>query len=153
MPYTTKPTTRLMQQIPIRTFSDWDDLAAGTIGVDLVGHDDGSSSGEFTFTLLATDRKTQWTEPRAVLNKARTRVSQQILVIRSLLPFELRGIHSDNGSEFVNHHLHAYCADQDVDFTRSRAYRKNDDRFVRIPFMEEQRSSTQARRLRAVRDR
>ena len=66
----TKPTTRLMNQIPIRTFSEWQDARPGEMGADLVGHDGGIGGGEHAFTLVVTDRNTQWTELRAVLNKA-----------------------------------------------------------------------------------
>ena len=59
-----------MLQIPIRTFSEWEDVPLGTLGLDLVGHDGGTTTGEFAYTLLATDRGTQWTEFRAVPNKA-----------------------------------------------------------------------------------
>ena len=126
----TKPTTSLMQQIPIRTFSEWNEVATGVLGLDLVGHDGGNAAGEFAFTLVATDRRTQWTELRAVPNKAQKWVFQQLLLIRSRLPFELRGIHSDNGSEFINNQLHRYCRTEGIHFTRSRAYRKNDNNFT-----------------------
>ena len=56
----------------------------------------------FAYTQLATDRRTQWTELRAVPNKAQKWVFQQLLVVRHLLPFELLAVHSDNGSEFIN---------------------------------------------------
>jgi len=126
----TKPTTRLMSQIPIRTFSEWADVPTGTVGVDLVGHDGGNPSGEFCFTLLLSDRQTCWTEPRAVLNKARRWVFLALLLVRSQLPFPLRSLHSDNGSEFINNHLFNYCREQDIDFTRCRPYRRNDNNFV-----------------------
>ena len=77
-------------------------MPVGTLGVDLVGHDGGSAQGEFAYTLLATDRCTQWTELRAVPNKAQKWVFEQLLVVRLLLPFELLGVHSDNGGEFIN---------------------------------------------------
>ena len=126
----TKPTTHLMNQIPLRTFAEWQNVATGTIGVDLVGHDGGNSAGDFAFTLVASDRNTQWTEPRAVFNKAQRWVFEELLVIRSQLPFPLRALHSDNGSEFINKHLYRYCRAESIHFTRSRAYRKNDNGFV-----------------------
>ena len=63
--HTKKPTGTLMLQIPIRTFSEWQNVPVGTLGMDLVGHDGGSAQGKFAYTLLATDRCTQWTEMRA----------------------------------------------------------------------------------------
>ena len=128
--HTKKPTGTLMLQIPIRTFSEWHNVPVGTLGMDLVGHDGGSAQGEFAYTLLATDRCTQWTEMRAVPNKAQKWVFEQLLVVRRLLPFELLGVHSDNGGEFINAHLQRYCEQQQIDFTRSRAHRKNDNNFT-----------------------
>ena len=46
--------------------------------------------------------------------------------LRQVLPFPLLGLDSDNGAEFINHHLFAYCTDNKITFTRGRPYRKND---------------------------
>ncbi len=62
----TKPGTLLKHQIPVRTFSQWDDTRAGFLEVDLVGHDGGSSPGEYCQTLDATDVATGWSEQVAV---------------------------------------------------------------------------------------
>ena len=105
----TKPTTRLLHKIPIRTFAEWQDAKVGEMGADLVGHDGGYGGGEHAFTLLLTDRVTQWTEPRAVLNKAQKWVFQALLQVRSWLPFVLVGLHTDCGGEFINHNLARYC--------------------------------------------
>ena len=126
----TKPTTRLMNEIPIRTFTEWQDARPGEVGADLVGHDGGITGGEHAFTLVLTDRLTQWTEVRAVLNKAQKWVFQALLLIRSWLPFALCALHTDSGSEFINHHLHRYCGQQRIEFTRSRPNRKNDNNFT-----------------------
>ena len=107
------------------TFSEWEDVPIGTLGLDLVGHDGGNTVGEFAYTLLATDRHTQWTVFRAVPNKTRKWVFQQLLVVRHLLPFDLLAVHSDNGGEFINDHLFRYCQEHQIDFTRCRGYRKN----------------------------
>ena len=126
----TKPTTRLINEIPIRTFTEWQDARPGEVGADLVGHDGGITGGEHAFTLVVTDRLTQWTEVRAVLNKAQKWVFQALLLIRSWLPFALCSLHTDSGSEFINHHLHRYCVQERIDFTRSRPNRKNDNNFT-----------------------
>ena len=126
----TKPTTRLMNQIPIRTFTEWQEARPGELGADLVGHDGGFIGGEHAFTLVLTDRVTQWTEARAVLNKAQKWVFQALLLIRSWLPFALCALHTDSGSEFINNHLHRYCDQERIGFTRSRPNRKNDNNFT-----------------------
>jgi hypothetical protein len=122
----TKPGSLLKGQIPIRTFSDWDDTRPGFVQADLVAHCGPSAVGEFCQTLTLTDVATGWTEPRAVKNKARVWVVAAIDDVRGVLPFPLLGIDSDNGSEFINDHLFAYCNDHHITFTRGRPYRKND---------------------------
>jgi len=126
----TKPGTLLKCQIPIRTFSEWDEERPGFVEIDLVGHEGGSSSGDFTQTLAVTDICTGWSEQAGVLNKAQTWVFEALLEIRSRLPLPLLGIDSDNGSEFINHHLFKYCEEEELTFTRSRPHRKNDTCFV-----------------------
>jgi hypothetical protein len=126
----TKPGTLLRHQIPIRTFSEWNEQRPGFVEIDLVGHDGGNSSGEFAFTLDVTDVCTGWTEMQAVKNKAQCWVFEALKDIRDRLPFELLGIDSDNGGEFINDELYRYCNEEKITFTRARSYRKNDNCFV-----------------------
>ncbi len=126
----TKPGTLLKHQIPVRTFADWDEARPGFVEIDLVGHDGGAPKGEYCQTLDVTDVATGWTETRAVKNKAQLYVFSALKGIRETLPFPLRGIDSDNGSEFINAELLRYCKDKKITFTRSRAYRKNDSCYV-----------------------
>lgn len=126
----TKPGTLLKQQIPIRTFAEWDDAVPGFVEIDLVGHDGGLSSGDFCQTLDVTDVASGWTETEAVINKAQVWVFEALKTIRARLPFALLGIDSDNGSEFINGHLLRYCQQQKISFTRGRAWKKNDGCFV-----------------------
>jgi len=127
---TTKPGTLLKNQIPVRTFADWDEKKPGFIEVDLVSHDGGFTRGDFIQTLDATDISTTWTETKAVKNKAQRWVFEALQEIRERIPFLLLGIDSDNGSEFINAHLLRFCEKEKITFTRSRAYRKNDNCFV-----------------------
>jgi hypothetical protein len=126
----TKPGTLLKSQIPIRTFSEWDDARPGFVEIDLVAHDGGDINGEYLFTLDATDVCTGWTETMAVGNKGQVAVFEALLEIRQRLPFDLLGIDSDNGSEFINRPLLRYCLKEKITFTRARSYRKNDNCFV-----------------------
>jgi hypothetical protein len=126
----TKPGTLLKHQVPIRTFCDWDDAEPGFLEMDLVGHDGGRAEGDYCFTLDMTDVATGWTELAAVQNKAQAWVFEALQELRKRLPFTLRGLDSDNGSEFINHHMVAYCAEQKITFTRSRPWRKNDNCYV-----------------------
>jgi hypothetical protein len=126
----TKPGTLLKKQIPIRTFAEWDERCPGFAEIDLVAHDGGFGAGDYCQTLDLTDIATTWTETMAVRNKAQAWVFAALKEMRQHLPFPLLGIDSDNGSEFINKHLVAYCQQQKLSFTRSRPYRKNDNCFV-----------------------
>lgn len=126
----TKPGSILRRQIPIRTFAEWDDARPGFCEVDLVAHDGGFAFGEYCQTLDLTCVATGWTEPRALKNKAQRWVHAAIEEISGTLPFPLLGLDSDNGSEFINMQLFAYCEDNAITFTRSRPYRKNDNCYV-----------------------
>lgn len=123
----TKPGSMLKAQIPVRTFADWDDQACGFLEIDLVSHDGGDARGEFCFTLDATCVATGWTETRAIKNKASKWVLDALKSIRSELPFEMLGIDSDNGSEFINTGLLRFCEQENITFTRTRPGRKNDN--------------------------
>ncbi len=126
----TKPGTLLKRHIPVRTFADWDDKRPGFVEGDLVQHDGGNASGDFACTLDVTDVCTGWTEMRAVRNKAQKYVFAALKYLRTLLPFPLLGIDSDNGSEFINDQLWRYCEQEHLTFTRGRAGRKNDNPYV-----------------------
>jgi hypothetical protein len=126
----TKPGTLLKHQIPIRTFSEWNEQRPGFAEIDLVGHDGGDAHGDFAQTLDVTDVCTTWTETEAVRNKAQLWVFDALMEIRRRLPFDLLGIDSDSGSEFINAHLFRYCGQEGITFTRARSYRKNDNCFV-----------------------
>ena len=126
----TKPGTLLKHQIPIRTFNQWDDLRPGFVEIDLVSHEGGDASGDFIQTLDVTDVCSGWTEIRAVKNKAQVWVFAALMQIKEQLPFELLGIDSDNGAEFINSHLLRFCDEHSISFTRSRPYQKNDNCYV-----------------------
>lgn len=136
----TKPGSLLKHQIPVRTFSEWDDARVGFLEADLVGHDGGSTCGDYCQSLNGTDVKSGWIELRALKNKAQIWTHEAIDDIRQSLPFPLLGIDSDNGSEFINFHLVHYCREHQITFTRSRPWRKNDSCYV------EQKNYTAVRR-------
>lgn len=127
---TTKPGTLLKHQIPIRTFSDWDESKAGFFEVDCVANCGNSVGGEYVNTLNLTDIKTAWMEFEAVLGKAQSRVFTALKNRRADCPIPFLGIDSDGGSEFINSELSKYCIQEKLTFTRSRPYRKNDQNFI-----------------------
>ncbi|MDI6690019.1 MAG: hypothetical protein QME54_06370 [Actinomycetota bacterium] len=99
---TTKPGTLLKNKILVRTFSDWDEQKLGFLEIEMVSHDGGSTRGDFIQTLDATDICTTWTETKAVKNKAQRWVFEALEEMTRKVPFDVLGIDSDNGSEFIN---------------------------------------------------
>jgi hypothetical protein len=136
----TKPGTLLKHQIPLKT-ERWDVQVPGFTEIDLVSHSGNSASGDFCYSLNLTDIHTGWTETRAVLGKSQEAVRAALEEIRQALPFPLRGIDSDNGSEFINDHLFRYCQARAIQFTRGRPYKKDDNAHI------EQKNWTHVRRL------
>jgi hypothetical protein len=133
--------TALRRSIPIRTFADWADPSPGYMEMDLVAHCGESMAGSFVHTLSLTDVASGWTECVPLLVRESTLVIQAVEALRGVLPFLLRGLDADNGSEFVNDSLVRYCATQGVEFTRSRPYRKNDQAWI------EQKNGSVVRRM------
>lgn len=136
----TKPGTLLKHQIPLKT-DHWDVEVPGFTEIDLVSHSGNSAAGEFCYSLNLTDIHTGWTEAQAVLGKGQEAVRAALEAIRQALPFALRGIDSDNGSEFINGHLYRYCQAEGIQFTRGRPYKKDDNAHI------EQKNWTHVRRL------
>jgi len=127
---TTKPGTLLKKAIPVRTFTPWEDERPGFVEVDLVAHCGETTQGQYLNTLSCVDIATGWMECLGLPNKTQQVVSQAILILRQQLPFPLLGLDSDNGSEFINDTLYRYCLAEQITFTRSRPYRKNDQAHV-----------------------
>ncbi len=122
--------TKPSKQIPIRTFSDWDDPAPGSLEIDFVAHCGGSIAGVFIHSLVATDVCSGWTESVPLLAREQTLVVEALGIIRRRMPVPVIGINSDNDSAFINESLVSYCEKHQIEFTRSRAYRKNDQAWI-----------------------
>jgi hypothetical protein len=138
---TTKPGSLLKSSIPIRTFADWQEAGPGFLEVDLVAHCGESTEGFYLTTLCTVDVASGWAECIGVWGKGQHRVGAAVHQVRQRLPFPLLGLDSDNGSEFINHHLYTYCHREGITFTRSRSYKKNDSCHV------EQKNWSVVRRL------
>jgi hypothetical protein len=123
-------TTTLKGQIPIRTWSEWQGCVPGSFQADLVLHCGESTEGFFLTTLCALDVATAWIELQPVWGMGQQRVGTAVHHIRLRLPFALQALHTDNGSEFINHLLQSWCRREGVRFTRGRGYRKNDQAYV-----------------------
>lgn len=131
----------LYQSIPVKVFAEQDRSVLGNMQIDLVEHCGASASGEFVNTLTATDIFSGWTEQSAVMGKSQENTKDGINDARARCPFSWKEIHSDGGTEFINAHLFRYSIETDLEFSRSRPYKKNDNCMV------EQKNGTHVRRL------
>lgn len=120
--------TALRRSVPIRTFSDWQDPPPGFVEADLVAH-----SGPTALTSRADGRNARpcWCVSEKLLSE----------VLTELRPFQLLGFDTDNDSVFLNETIRDYCLAADIEFTRCRPYRKNDQAFV------EQKNGAVVRRI------
>ncbi|HXG46106.1 MAG TPA: integrase [Methylomirabilota bacterium] len=136
---TTRPSHPLRADIPIRT--EWPEQTPGYLEVDTVALCGGCLDDRHGWMLDGVDIPTTWSVLRGLPNRSQANVCRQLDDIRAQLPFPLRGLDSDNGGEFINHQLQRYCQAQQpqILFTRSRAYKKNDQAHI------EQKNFTQVR--------
>ena len=127
---TTRAGTLLKHQIPIRTFQDWNETQPGFLEADLVAHCGLQAEGGYLYTLTLTDIATGWTECLPLLFRSRETVLAAFQRARTLFPFPILGIDTDNGGEFLNEEVLAYCEQEQITFTRGRPYQKRDQCFV-----------------------
>lgn len=139
----TRSGSLLREQIPIQG-NIWNVEIPGFMEADSVAHCGSSTLGEYIWSIVLTDIATTWTEPRATWGKGSAGVLDAVKDIERSLPFTLKGFDCDNGSEFLNQHFKRYFLDErpkgTFQFTRSRAYKKNDQAHV------EQKNCSIARR-------
>ena len=128
---TTKPGTLLKKHIPIKT-NQWNEKKPGFLEADTVPHCGDTTEGMYANTVDLVDIATGWTEQRAVWGKGERDVLKQISDVENSLPFPILGFDSDNGGEFLNYHLlrHFTNRNNPVQFTRSRAYHKDDNSHI-----------------------
>jgi hypothetical protein len=118
------------RQVQVRTFADWHDPAPGYFEIDFVAHSGSSMAGAFLHSLVMTDVCTGWTEALPLLAREQSLVAEGLERLRGQLPIPVRGLDSDNDSAFMNETLVSYCEARHIEFTRSRAYRKNDQAWI-----------------------
>ncbi len=137
---TPRPRNSLLQAVPTRRIP-WQEQEPGHFEVDLVHHCGPSASGEYTCTIQMVDVATAWSERAAILGRSYLVVEDGFNRILAHLPFPVREVHPDNGSEFFNHHMLRFWngLEPKIQLSRSRPYHKNDNRFV------EQKNSTLVR--------
>ena len=127
---TTHAGTLLKQQIPVRTFAQWNETRPGFLEADLVAHCGAQTEGSYLYTLTLTDLATGWTECLPLLSKSAEAVLCALQQERACFPFPILGLDADNGCEFINDPLLTYCEQEHITFTRGREGLKNDQCFV-----------------------
>jgi len=118
------------RRIPVRTFADWNEPPPGSLEMDLVAHCGEANRGSYVNSLVLTDIASGWTEAAPLVVRESGLVVETLDRVRQGLPFALRALDVDNGSEFVNESLIQYCLSQGIELTRSRPWRKNDQAWI-----------------------
>jgi len=129
------------RKVPIRTFTDWNDPPPGSMEMDLVAHCGDVNRGSYVHSLVLTDIASGWTECSPLVVRDGALVVEGVDRIRKVLPFTLKALDTDNGSEFINETMIQYCLRHGIELTRSRPYRKNDQAWI------EQKNGSVVRRL------
>jgi hypothetical protein len=127
----TRPGTLLRHQIPMRGCV-WEDQNPGWLEVDTVALCGGSVAGEFVWMVDGVDDATAWVEVRAMWGRGQAGTLAALQDVEESLPFALLGLDSDNGGEFINHHVMSWLQKRarPVLMTRSRPYKKDDNAHV-----------------------
>jgi hypothetical protein len=122
---------RLAREIPMGRIP-WDTTEPGHFEVDLVHHCGNSAEGEYVHTLQMVDVALGWSERVAVLGRGQRAMEEGFRRIQARLPYPIRQLHPDNGSEFLNNHLVRFFGEtiSGLKLSRSRPWQKNDNRFV-----------------------
>ncbi len=133
------------RRVPVRTFADWNEPPPGSMEMDCVAHCGDANRGSYVNSLVLTDIATGWTEAAPLVVRESGLLVETLERIRQGLPFALRALDVDNGSEFVNESLINYCLSHGIELTRSRPYRKNDQAWI------EQKNGAVVRKLMGYR--
>jgi transposase InsO family protein len=123
---TTKPSPLLRSSITIRKATDEVEAAPGFFEGDTVAHCGPTLKGEFARTVNLTDMHIGWVFTRSVRNNAHTHILGALKAGIAEIPYEVTGLDFDNGTEFLNKAVIKWAAEQEIFFTRSRPYKKND---------------------------
>jgi len=126
---TTKPGALLKSQIPVRK-GLWNETEPGWLESDTVAHCGGDLFGQFIHSYNFVDIATSWSEQSVAMGMGEKATVNCFEKISKRIPFAVRGIDSDNGGEYINHHLWRYCKKNGLEFTRSRPNKKNDNAHV-----------------------
>jgi len=130
----------LKSEVPVKTAAEQDQLHPGVEQIDFVENCGSAAAGEYVNSLSIVDIYSGWWEGDVVMGKGQERALTAIAKARERCSFEWREMHPDNGSNIMNYHILNYARQEDIELSRSRPYKKNDNCFV------EQKNSTHIRR-------
>lgn len=126
----TRPGILLKHQIPIQTYTPWDNHIPGFEEIDFVSLCGESLRGDYVNILDVVDIAVCWSELQGLMGKSRFGVTKALDQIKGRLPFLLKGIDSDNDAPFINAHFLTYCQTNRLTFTRCRPYKKQDQAHI-----------------------
>lgn len=126
----TKPGSLLKHQIPVRIFTPWNEQTPGFVEIDYVAHCGETLSDTYISSLDSVDIATTWTEKEAALGRSEKATVLAFEALEKRFPFKILGIDSDNDTLFINWHFLRMTQRKQITFTRSRAYRKNDQAHI-----------------------
>jgi len=136
----TRPGRWLRQAIPIQTES-WNVPEPGWLESDTVSHSGPNAFGTFAYSFNQVDLFSGWVESLAVLGKSAANIVAGAEIMRQAMPFEQKGVDTDNGDEFINYPLSRYCVDHGIQRFRSRPNKKDGQAHI------EQKNGTHVRQL------
>lgn len=131
----------LYQKIITKLSDEWDRLETGNIQIDNVEHCGNSAHGHYGYTVSSTDIFSGWWEGECTFGNCKKVTTEAINRARKRFPINWKEIHTDNGSEYINDYLYTYTQKNNIDFSRSRPYKKNDNCFI------EQKNWTHVRKM------
>lgn len=120
----------LRNSVRIRKCADEIARLPGLAEADTVAHCGPRARGEFARTLTMVDYATNWTVSVTVRNNAKSNIRRAVDLAIPLFPFPVTCFDSDNGTESVNDELIDWLQHKDIEQTRSRPYRKDDQATV-----------------------
>jgi transposase InsO family protein len=126
---TTTQTSSLLRSVPV-FFGSWDKKGPGYGQVDTVVHSGPKLMGVMAYTVNYVDVATYWQEPVAQLDKTELATVASLQVIGRNLPWVIKGLHPDSGSEFINTGGINWCKKRGIELTRSRPSKKNDNCYI-----------------------
>ena len=127
---TTKPGTLLRNSIKIRKAGDEIEKEPGFFETDTVAHCGPTLKSEFARTLSLTDVLLGWIELEVLRNNAHVHIRAGLDAAIKSIPYPVKGLDCDNGSELINYDVVGWAANKQIFFTRARPYKKNDQAHV-----------------------